>query len=216
MPGRTIPHINDGYYHIFNRGSDKRNIFLQRRDYTRFLQTVRYYQFSGPKPKFSDLTKRKLFAFIPAPGAKLVEIICYCLMPNHFHFLVRQIKDNGVAIFVSQLTNSYTKYFNTKYNRVGALLQGTFKSCMIENDEHLLHVSRYIHLNPVVADLVKSLKDYEWSSYVEYIRAKGSLCSITDVLSFFPNPEKYSQFLEDQIEYAQSLDLIKHQVFDEL
>lgn len=215
MPGRKIPLVIGEYYHIFNRGSEKRTIFTQPRDYKRFSKTFFYYQFVGPKPSFSKFAKSDLSSFKPDPEKKLVEILCYCLMPNHFHFLVKQLKDNGISIFLSQISNSYTKYFNTKYTRVGALLQGVFKSVRIETDEQLVHVSRYIHLNPVVSGFVKLPEDYEWSSYHEYISGVGIVCSINHVLDFFSSSKKYQEFVEAQIDYGTTLEIIKHQVLDD-
>ena len=142
MPGRITPLVSGEYYHIYNRGSEKRDIYTQPRDYTRFQKTFYYYQFSDPKPKFSQFKKSNLFK--PLLNEKLVEIICYCLMPNHFHFLIKQLKEKGISIFLSQLSNSYTKYFNVKYGRIGPLLQGAFKAVRIETDEQFIHVSRYI------------------------------------------------------------------------
>src|SRR3990167_5879702 len=158
MPGRVTPLSTDEFYHIYNRGSEKRDVFTQQKDYKRFVKTFFYYQFLDPKPSFSKFSTSELNIHKPNLTNKLVEIICYCLMPNHFHFLIRQLKDNGISIFMSQLSNSYTKYFNTKYNRVGALFQGTFKAVLVESDEQLLHLSRYIHLNPIVSGLVKDLE----------------------------------------------------------
>ncbi len=214
MPGRTFPTVNNQYYHIFNRGSDKRDIFLQTRDYRRFQQVFHYYQFAGPKPRFSKFAKADLKIFKPDPANKLVEILCYCLMPNHFHFLIKQLKDNGIPIFMSNLCNSYTKYFNTKYPRVGPLLQGKYQSVMIETDEQLVHTSRYIHLNPVVSKITNDLNNYAWSSYPEYITGEKKLCAITEVLSFFPSPKKYQEFVEAQIDYGTTLEIIKHKMLD--
>src|SRR3989344_4923667 len=214
MPGRAVPLVNGEYYHIYNRGSDKRDIYIQPRDYNRFQKTIYYYQFLGPKLSFSKFAKSELNSFKPDSEKKLVEIICYCLMPNHFHFLVKQVKTNGISIFLSQLSNSYTKYFNTKYERVGALLQGTFKSVLIETDEQLIHVSRYIHLNPVVSRLTKELNSYKWSSYPEYIFGNSLICSIDEILNFFPSPQKYQEFVDAQIEYGTSLEILKHRIID--
>lgn len=116
---------------------------------------------------------------------------------------------------MSQLSNSYTKYFNTKYKRVGPLLQGAFKAVHIETDEQLVHVSRYIHLNPIVSGLIKNLDDYQWSSYLGYTQPEPTFCSTTEVLSFFPTKEEYKKFIEDQIDYGVTLELIKHHLIDE-
>ena len=214
MSARKSALVNGQFYHLYNRGSDKRDIFLQSRDYKRFLQTFYYYQFLGPKPRFSKFAKSDIQLFKPDPNNRLVEIICFCLMPNHFHFLVKQLKDNGISIFISQLSNSYTKYFNTKYPRVGPLLQGAFKETLIESDEQLVHVSRYIHLNPIVSGLTKSLNNYQWSSYLEYINNLEKFCSHKEILNFFSSPQKYQEFVEDQIDYGTTLEILKHRSID--
>lgn len=214
MPGRNMPLVNGEYYHLFNRGSEKRQIFTRPGDYKRFLQTFYYYQFIGPKPSFSKFAKSDLNSFKPDPVKKLIDILCYCLMPNHFHFLVKQLKDNGISIFLSQISNSYTKYFNTKYTRVGALLQGVFKAVRIETDEQLIHASRYIHLNPVVSGLVKLPEDYQWSSYREYVSDNGIICSAKEILDFFSSSKKYQEFVEAQIDYGTTLEILKHRAID--
>lgn len=197
MPGRIVPLVNGEFYHIFNRGSEKREIFLQPRDYSRFQQTFYYYQFIGPKPKFSNFAKFKLSSFKPLPGEKFVDIICYCLMPNHFHFLVRQLKDGGVSKFVSQLSNSYTKFFNTKYDRVGPLFQGAFKAVRVKTDEQLIYLSSYIHLNPIKAKLARSIEKYPWSSYHEY-SLSNTICLTDEILNLFSSRADYKKFIIDQ------------------
>lgn len=214
MPGRKTVFANDHFYHVFNRGVEKRNIFVNTRDFKRFLQTVYYYQFEGPKPKFSRLNEAGFESFKPDPKQKLVEIICYCLMPNHFHFLLKQMKDDGISKFISQLSNSYTKYFNTKNNRIGALLQGVFQAVLIETDEQLVHVSRYIHLNPVVSLLVKDPSEYPWSSYKEYSTEAKGICDTTPILNLFPSKEDYAKFVLDQADYGTTLEILKHKAID--
>jgi putative transposase len=130
-------------------------------------------------------------------------------MPNHFHFLVRQLKDNGISIFMSQVSNSYTKFFNTKNKRIGALFQGPFKAVHIQSDEQLIHTSRYIHLNPVVSNLTKNIASYRWSSYCEYLD-KPYICSTSEILDFFASPVAYKSFIENQINYAKTLEILKH------
>lgn len=213
MPYRTTPLVNDQIYHIFNRGVAKLPIFTEKRDYDRFLETIYYYQFQGPKPQFSQLKRFKDFKF--EKNKKIVEIICYCLMPNHYHFLVKQLEENGISEYISKISNSYTKFFNTKHNRVGPLFQGQFKAVRIGYEEQFIHVSRYIHLNPIASFLVKDLKEYPWSSYSNYIGLSADrICVKEQVLSMFKTPQKYEQFVLDQVEYAQSLERIKHLVID--
>lgn len=213
MPSRIIPFVNDQYYHIYNRGTEKRALFEGTTDRRRFLKTLRYYQIAGPKPKFSNYFKLELFKI--DPSKKIVEILCYCLMPNHFHLLIKQLRDGGITEFLSKVSNSYTKYFNTKYNRVGPLFQGEFKAVLVESDEQLLHLSRYIHLNPLSAFLVKNLDDYEWSSFKEYTGGAVGLCAKDGILGFFKSPKSYQQFVLDQADYGQTLESIKHQLIDE-
>lgn len=214
MPGRSTPLVAGEYYHVYNRGSDKRVIFNQSRDYKRLQLTFYYYQYIGPKPRFSRFSKSDLRLFKPDIKNKLIEVVCYCLMPNHFHFLVKQLKDNGISIFMSQLSNSYTKYFNTKYPRVGPLLQGKFQAVLIETDEQLIHTSRYIHLNPIVSKVTSDLNNYPWSSYSEYLTDQERFCVTGKILDFFPSIKKYQEFVEAQIDYGTSLEILKHKAID--
>lgn len=213
MPSRVVPFTNGEIYHIYNRGSEKRPIFDKRSDYKRFLKTLSYYQLEGPKPKLSH------FSFLsiqkPDPLKKIVEILAYCLMPNHFHLILKQLSEKGVTEFMSKLSNSYTKYYNTKNNRVGPLFQGEFKSVLVESDEQLIHLSRYIHLNPLASALCKNPEDYEWSSYNEYFKNIAGICFKEIVLSLYKNSFEYKEFVLDQADYARELEIIKHQLIDE-
>ncbi len=205
MAYRKVVLANNEVYHVINRGVEEREVFLDRRDYTRFLNSFIYYQKANPPVRFSfrKRTPKERFSNLD----NLVEIICYCLMPNHFHFLLKQIKDDGISSFISRLTNSYTRYFNTRHKRMGHLFQGPFKAVRIETDEQLIHISRYVHLNPVVGFLVKDPKDYPYSSYLEYLGGgKGKeVCQKELVLAQFSSPKKYEEFVLDQKDYARKL-----------
>lgn len=214
MPSRIFPFANGYFYHIYNRGSERRRIFETNRDYPRFIKTINYYQYLGPKPKFSHYSQFQKFK--PDPSKKIVDIICYCLMPNHFHLMLKQLVDGGITEFVSKVSNSYTKYYNTKHNRVGPLLQGEFKAVLVESDEQLTHLSRYIHLNPKVSLLIKDLDDFEWSSYKEYLGLASGFCAKEEVLGLFKNSQSYKQFVLDQADYGERLEQIKHQILEEI
>ena len=220
MPGRLMPIVNNEIYHIFNRGVASQPTFFNKRDYDRALESFFYYQNSNPPIKYSrflslplkqraeileDLSKKKNY---------LVEIITYCLMPNHFHFLLRQIMEGGIAKFMSNFTNSYTRYINTKQERAGPLFTGKFKSVRIETQKQLLHTSRYIHLNPYTSFVVKTVEElqrYPYSSFPEFIGKKNSqLCMKEDILSDFNNVKQYEKFVFDQADYQRNLDIIKH------
>lgn len=188
------------------------NIFANFYDYNRFIKAVFYYSIEGPKPKFSIFAPTTT---ILNTGKKIIEIICYCLMPNHFHLLVKQNKDNGITEFISKVSNSYTKYFNVKNKRVGPLLQGVFKAVYLETNEQLINLSRYIHLNPLVNYVAKNLGTYKWSSYLEYVGLeKKGICEKRVVLEQFKSQDIYKQFVLDQEDYGKKLEMIKHQLLD--
>ena len=144
-----------------------------------------------------------------------ISLLSYCLMPNHFHFLIQQTPQNAIPRFMKQITNAYTEYFNKKYKRDGGLMQGKYKAVQIETDELLMHVSRYIHLNPIVANLSEDIETYEWSSIREYTKNWKGICRKELVLSQFSTPKKYKLFLEDHLDYARQLENIKHLTIDE-
>lgn len=224
MPSnRKIVFANDEIYHVFNRGVEKRPTFISKRELERALLTLDFYRFSKLPFKLSRLLtlpedeRLKVIQYIYDECQKIVEIIGFCLMPNHFHFLLKQKQDGGISTFVSNFTNSYTKYFNTKHERVGHLFQGQFKAVHIGFNEQLIHVSRYIHLNPVSSFLIKpdQLENYYWSSYPEYIKTPAK--SIADkevILEQFSSVDKYKQFVLDQVDYAQKLEQIKHLILE--
>ncbi len=213
MPYRSSPFINESFYHIFNRGVNKQPIFSEERDYHRFTETLFYYQFSGPKPRFSTHKRFKVKDFTNNP--KIIEIISYCLMPNHFHLLIKQLKNGAIVEFLGKLSNSYTKYYNTKHRRSGHLFQGEFKSVSVDTDEQLLHLSRYIHLNPYVSGLIKDLGSYPYSSYLDYLADRDSpMLNKEIILNFFKEKGGYQKFISDHQDYAKELEKIKHALID--
>ncbi len=181
------------YYHVYNRGTRKEPIFLHPRDYIRFLKRVREY-----KEKFS------------------ITILAYCLMPNHYHFLLRQDSDISLTTFMLRLGTSYAKYFNIKYDQVGSLFQDRFKAKLVAVEEYLLHLSRYIHRNPLdilLATPGVELAEYRWSSYPIYLNNwKDDIVDSSNILSYFAqqNPtDDYKGFVEyeRESEYNQLQDL---------
>ena len=215
---RSTVLANDQFYHIFNRGVEKRTIFEYKRDYERAINTIKFYRFKNLPLKFSKFlikpkeNKFELYKKIEKNG-ELIEIIAYCLIPNHFHLLVKQLQENGISKTLSNFANSYAKYFNTRNNRNGPLFQGIFKAVRVESNEQLLHLSRYIHLNPIVSFVTKeeNLEDYVWSSLKEYLNTpiKG-FCKKDYILSQFKSIDEYKKFIKDQISFAKELEKIKH------
>ena len=213
MPYRITPFVNGEFYHLYNRGLEKNDIFTQRSDYSLFIDTFSYYQIQNPKPRFSNYRQSKVFPVDPTK--KIVDIICYCLMPNHFHLLVKQLKDGGITEFMRRFILSYIKYRNLKYKHQGPLLNGSFRAVRMETDEQFIHVSRYIHLNPLVSLLVKNLNLYPWSSYRTYIGLEDNqTVAKEEILSFFKSPQDYQKFVMNQADYGKTLELLKHATID--
>ncbi|HUW21576.1 MAG TPA: transposase [Candidatus Bathyarchaeia archaeon] len=216
MARRKVILAEGQIYHIFNRGVEKRETFLDKRDYLRFFKTSEYYQMANPEVRFSFRKRPKVGKqTIPKKTQKSVDIYAYCLMPNHFHFLLKQNIQNGISTFISRLTNSYTRYFNIRYKRIGHLFQGSFKAVRIIGNEQLLHVARYIHLNPLIDYLVKDLKEFNFSSYPEYVGLKKGISSPDEILGQFQSISDYEKFVLDQEDYARELKSIQRLLLED-
>jgi putative transposase len=205
---RTTQFFEGGYFHVYNRGVDKRAVFLRYGQYLRFVQTIRLILFTGSAtPRLKTNQSLAL--------NRKVRMLSYCLMPNHYHFLLQEIEEGGITEFMHKLDTSYTKYFNMNTHRSGRLFEYTFKAKTIESDDLLLHISRYIHLNPVIANLVEKPEEWKWSSYREYIDIESSKFCDTSILEyFFKDIMSYKKFVTDQIEYAKMLkdiEEVKHE-----
>ncbi len=212
VPYRIIPFVNNHIYHVYNRGNEKRVVFLDQRDYQRFLKTIEYYQYKGPKPKLSTYLRKKKLQSSNSP--KIVKILAYCLMPNHFHLMLEQVEDNGLEEVIRKTCLSYAKYFNTRHKRVGSLFQGPFKAVLVESDEQLMHLSRYIHLNPIASLMVKKIEDYQYSSYPEYTNQLAGICNRSTILTLFSSTTKYEHFVLDQVDFSKKLELVKHMTLE--
>lgn len=218
MPKRRLPFVTNYYYHIFNRGLAKRPIFMDKRDYEKFIFTLFYYRFTKLPMKLSHFlqisnsARQNIISKLTTTGTKNIDILCFVLMPNHFHLLLKQVVDNGISNYLRLISNSWTHYFNLKYNRQGALFQGIFKAVMIEDDKQLIHLSRYIHINPVVSNIIKE-KDflkYQWSSFNDYLKRTSHFVDVETIFSHFSKPISYKNFVLNQIDYGKKLEGIKH------
>ena len=218
----------ENYYHIYNRGTEKRQIFLDNSDYARFIHYL--YEFNDKKfdRNISRKIERGLTSFTQTSRDLLVEIVAFCLMPNHFHLILKQLKDNGIAQFMQKVGTGYAMYFNKKNKRSGSLFQGTFKAILIENNEYLTHLSRYVHLNPV--ELIESawkaegIKDwrsaneflinYRWSSYLDYTGVKNfpSLINKETIMSCFKGEASYADFINNWL--VQDLEYVQRSVLE--
>jgi len=211
---RKNPLISGQTYHVFTRSIASFKIFNNENEFSRMLDVVCYYQREKPEIKFSkfiqleresQLNKKEYFS----DKENLVEIAAYCFMPTHIHLILKQLKDNGISVFMSNILNSYTRYFNTKHKRKGPLWEARFKSVLVESDEYLIHLTRYIHLNPATAMLVDKPENWKFSSYQEYLSQteENKICKYSDMLNILPH--SYRSFVEDRISYQQELAKIK-------
>lgn len=223
MPLRKTLLVNGEYYHVFNRGVARQPIFKYKKDYERFIHCLTYYSFNSVNIKLSRLLTMKeedrslVLSNLYDQNDKRVEILAFVLMPNHFHMLLQQRVDGGISHYIKLVTDSYIRYFNTKHNRVGPLFQGAFKAVRIESNEQLLHVSRYIHLNPLVSYIVteENLLSYPWSTLPVYLQVRSdNLINTKLLLGNFKDVENYKSFIFDHVDYARSIDTVKHLVFD--
>lgn len=213
--------VNNQIYHIYNRGVEKRKVFLNDRDYFRFIHDL--FEFNDENPVFNTAYYFNYkFKEIESQQLKkerrhrklLVEILLFTLMPNHFHLLLKQKKENGIVKFMQKLGTGYANYFNEKYERVGSLFQGRFKAVLVSEEAHFIHLPFYIHTNPL--DLYGSstsieLESYRWSSYLDYIGKKNfpSVTSREFLLEFFGGEKEYrkatQKWLEDREKNIESI-----------
>lgn len=181
------------YYHIYNRGNEKRNIFLDDSDFQFFLTRLQ-------QCLSINLETLKVKSRIQPLPKNSFSLVNYCLMPNHFHLLIRQNTNIPSSKLLSKLCTSYSKYFNKKYERTGHLFQDQFKQSHIDNNKYLLWLSAYIHQNPKTANLVSNPEDYYWSSYREFIENLEFICEKDFILNQFASPRKYKEFVESSYE----------------
>ncbi|MFH1187927.1 MAG: hypothetical protein V1688_03660 [bacterium] len=216
---RKIKFENNKYYHIYNRGVDKRNIFLDEKDFTRFIVSMREFNNNSKfeerlfvknrtneiKQARKELSSKalELSSFL-ATLPKLVEIICYCLNQNHYHFVLQQLVDNGIKIFMHKLGTGYANYFNIKYKHSGSLFEGPFQAKYINNVKYFVWLSAYANGNVEIHKLAKA-KNYQWSSYRDYLNLRnGTLCDKDIVMNEFNNDVKgYESFVNAVIKDCQ-------------
>ncbi|MFH1653449.1 MAG: transposase [Pseudomonadota bacterium] len=213
--------ITEYCYHIFNKSIAKYVIFKSETDYIRFTMLLKY---NIPQIRHGDfstfLNEYALRNHTKQPRptfdcTSLVQIKAYCIMPTHFHLLLKQLKDNGISIYMQRLLNSYAKYFNIKHTRKGPLWQSRFKNVLVETEEQYLHLTRYIHLNPTSAGLVAKPEEWIYSSYHEYISMSGStnrICKFKETPDF--DPDTYRKFVEAGIEHQRDLAKIKKLILE--
>ncbi|HEY4495711.1 MAG TPA: transposase [Candidatus Paceibacterota bacterium] len=202
--------VSNNIYHVFNRGVEKRQTFMDETDYLRFINNLAI--FNDAKAVFNS--KHRIKEIKSTDSRKLlVDILAFCLMPNHFHLLLRQREENGISKFMNKIGVGYTNYFNLKYERVGPLFQGAFRSVLIDDESQFLYIPYYIHLNPLDLKIsnwkenginklkvaIEFLNSYKWSSHRDYIGNSNFIGIINKhfLNEIFINPENYQKDLKN-------------------
>lgn len=213
MPSKNSikQYAENGFYHLYNRGVEKRKIFKDGRDYGVFLGYIKEYLTPKDDQKLLEMLangnlswpeKNKILQLLRLNNfAGEIDLIAYCLMPNHFHFLVHQKDPGSIDKFMNSLATRYSMYFNKRHERVGSLYQDVYKAVLVTNDVQLLHLSRYIHKQALLASLKGDAFENQPSSYLEYCGTRNTEWLKSQfVLDFFPSHSKveaYKSFVED-------------------
>ncbi len=196
--------FKDGMYHVFNRTIAKFAIFTYENTAERFLDLIDYCNDNADKPSFSRVKTFHRGTIIGrATEYKIIKIFAYCLMHNHYHLVLKQLTDVPVSEFVGRIENSLSKYVNKVVDRKGPLWESRFRSVQIKNEFQLKHAVRYAHLNPTTSSLVNNPKDWNYSSYKDYINCGISLKDVSELS--FGNMRNFIRFHENQIDYQRSL-----------
>ncbi|OGY35806.1 MAG: hypothetical protein A3E37_01475 [Candidatus Andersenbacteria bacterium RIFCSPHIGHO2_12_FULL_46_9] len=222
---RKYPIDSGEVYHVMNKSIAGFKIFNSVQDYNRMMQLIRFFSLPKPPAKFSlfinrDIRVRQIgfestVVEISQTQNSSIRLLSYCLMPTHFHLLVQQLTPSGLTNLLRKTLDGYSHYFNTKYKRLGPLWTGPFKNVLIEDDEQLLHVTRYIHLNPTTAGLVKKPEDWPYSSYREYITPDEVEHPLTNRAGIIDmKASEYKAFVNNQKTYQRELAVIKKQILE--
>ncbi len=211
-------------YHVYNRGTDKRTVFVDDTDYLRAVHDM--FEFNDTKPAVNLTYHYAKSKEVGLPKLKrrprnlLVEILCFCLMPNHYHMMLRQVVDGGISTFMRKFGTGYTNWFNQRYERSGVLFQGKFKAVHVVRDEHFLYLPHYIHLNPLdiyqskwkedlivdVKGAIEFLDTYRWSSYGDYV-GKGDFTSLTQNRQLILGSRTSEDYQNDIVSWMRSCDI---------
>ncbi|MBI2051445.1 transposase [Candidatus Roizmanbacteria bacterium] len=200
-------------FHICNKSIANFGIFKDPINAERFVATLDHYNTSHKKVSLSQRLRRKKgkvkqINLLEPEEDGLIKFITFTIMPDHYHLVIKILVDHCLSKYINDVENSFTRYFNVKFERKGPLWQSRFRSILIKTDEQLLHVTRYIHLNPVTDYLVDKPEDWEFSSYRHYINEEKFLKNIFTEISI-KAPKTYKKFVEDRIDYQRKLKKIK-------
>lgn len=205
MPGRNIvkDDVAETYYHIYARGANKQQIFIDEQDFVYFLSLIKRYL----SPKVSKSTRGVAFSKLYDD----IHLVAFCLMKNHFHMLVYQMNEKSMTRLMRGVMSSYGSYFNKKYHRVGHLFESSYRASRISTESYLLHISRYIHLNP------DNWQSYPYSSLSSYLGdVSRDWLNTSRILDLYISSDGYLQFLKDYEIDKYALQELKHELADNL
>lgn len=207
MKNRDYKKFGQGEYcHIYNRGNEKRDIFLDGQDFGFFMMRLKQNLLGE---NYKGLRSQAL----PADSFSLIS---YCLMPNHFHLLIRQNREIPTTKLMLRLCTSYSIYFNKRYERVGHVFQDQYKQVSVGDNAYLTWLSAYIHQNPKVAGMTDSPEDYKWSSYLEFAKNIDGICDKDIILNQFDIKNKYTTFVNESLEIIKNHKEVEHLLLDVL
>jgi len=211
--------VNGEVYHIYSRSISKYVIFNDEHEYNRMYQLLdlyRYRDFYYKLSQFNSLTnisQNEIIENLKIDRDLYVEIMAYCIMPTHIHLILKQVSKKGIEKYVARALNGYSRYFNVKHQRIGPLWSSRFKSVMVKNDNQLLHLTRYLHLNPTSIGLVDKPEKWIYSSYKEFIGLEqNEMCDYENVIDM--TPKEYGKFVNNRKDYQRELSKIKSITFD--
>ncbi len=203
-------------YHVCNKSIANYSIFQSSWNAQRFIETVDYYNHDSVWTSFSVALKQKnkyqYENILFQKNDALIKILSYCIMPDHYHLLFKVTSEKLISKYISDIENSYTRYFNLKHNRKGPLWQSRYRAVPITSNEQLLHVSRYIHLNPTTKGLVDFPEEWKYSSYKDIISSQSILDSLVEIS--IQDRKKYKKFVDDNLDYQKSLKRINKALLD--
>lgn len=211
---RKVIFANEEYYHVYNRGVEKRTLFEDEHDFSRFLQSLEEFNTLQPIGSIYEhafLKNKPPLGNSVSKSEKLVEIVAYCLNPNHFHLLLKQVSDGGIAKFMHRLGLGYTKYFNYKNNRSGFLFQGKYKAIHVASNPYLLHLSVYINLNDRVHQLGNSVSKSSWGEYIG--KSKVQISFPETILIQFKGAEDYQKYALETLKNIKERKLLAEEPF---
>lgn len=203
--------VNGEFFHIFNKSIAGFGIFKDPTNADRFVNILDYYNSSIVSESFSKAIRRKVYNsqnLLYPKDSGVLKFISYCIMPDHYHILVKILKSHVLSKYMNDIEDSFTRYFNIRFDRKGPLWQTNFKAVRITSNEQLLHGSRYIHLNPTSSNLVEKPEDWDFSSYPDFITDEKILTKFVTEISI-KSMDQYKKFVEDQKDYQKKLKFIK-------